>query len=338
MLMSGKPGRNGTVAAILLSLIAANACSSRPAPTMPSTSGNDGIPQGVRIDKDGVFANFYPAEGRHRGPAVLVLGGSEGGLVPQFNEPIRQLRAAGFAVLYLCYFGCPGKPQQLSEIPLETFDRGLAFLRTHPGIDPNRIAIFGLSKGAEAALLVATRDPKLKAVIAAAPSSVAWPGITLFPFSSSWTVGGRPVPFLHYTLRSYWRGFKGVFSRTPIDALFGFYSGALPTLAHHPEAVIPVERITAPILLICGEADRLWPSYPMAIQIADRLKAKGRPAPRILHYKNAGHAAFGPPVEKTDPVYLLLAQAGGTPEGNEAAHADSWPKAMAFLKASLGVP
>ena len=333
--MSGRFSRNGTLA-LLLSLVAVAACSLRTTPTMPSGSGADGIPRGVRIDKDGVFANFYPADAHRRGPAVLVLGGSEGGLVAEFNEPIRQLTAAGFNVLYLCYFGCPGKPLQLSEIPLETFDRGLAFLRAQPSVDPERLAIFGLSKGAEAALLVATRHPELKAVLAAAPSSVAWPGITLLPASSSWTLAGEPVPFLHYTLRSFWRGFLGVFSRTPIDALFGFYSGALPTLAQHPEAAIPVERISAPILLICGEDDKLWPSCQMAIQIADRLRTVGRPAPLIQHYKDAGHAAFGPPVERTDRVYPLLARAGGTPEGNAAAHADSWPKAMAFLKASLG--
>jgi len=203
VLMSGKPIKRGVLVAILLSLVATVACSSRSAPTMPSLTGDGGIPRGVRIDKDGVFANFYPAQGRRQGPAVLVLGGSEGGLVSEFNEPIRQLTGAGFSVLYLCYFGCPGKPGQLSEVPLETFDRGLAFLRAQSSVDPDRIAVFGLSKGAEAALLVGTRDPRLKAVIAAAPSSVIWPGITLLPISSSWTAAGEPMPFLHYSSRSY---------------------------------------------------------------------------------------------------------------------------------------
>ena len=134
-------------------------------------------PDGVRIDKDGVFANFFLAKRSGKRPAILLLGGSEGGLQPGGGGPIGPLIAEGYDVLYLCYFGCPGTPPQLANVPLETFDRGLAFLRAQPGVDPKRIAIVGGSKGAEAALLVASRDPKLKAVVAGMPSSVAWPGI-----------------------------------------------------------------------------------------------------------------------------------------------------------------
>lgn len=326
-----KPIRGGVFAAVLLSL-AAIGCSPAPSqpPTMPSENGGGLAPRGVRIDKNGVFANFYPAQVDRQAPAVLVLGGSEGSLNPAFNDGIRDLTAAGFNVLYLCYFGCPGAPKSLADVPLETFDRGIAFLRAQSRVDPARIAVAGVSKGGEAALLVGTRDPALKAVIAAVPSSVAWPGITYtLAQSASWTADGKPVPFLHYTLRSYFEAL--------IAGIFGFYHGALPTIAQHPEAVIPVERITGRVLLICGEADRVWPSCPMVEQISTRLRDKGRPAAQVLRYKDAGHAAFGTPLKKTDPDYAQLARAGGTPEGNAAARADSWPKAIAFLKASMRV-
>jgi len=109
-------------------------------------------------------------------------------------------------------------------------------------------------------------------------------------------------------------------------------------VAQHPDAVIPVDRITGPILLVCGEADSLWPSCPMADQIVERLKSGHRPAATLLRYKDAGHQVFGTPV--TLPVGATtsnawLASLGGTPEGNMAARADGWPKVEAFLKAAL---
>src|SRR5258706_1037580 len=117
--------------------------------------------EGVRVNNDGVFANFFRANTRNKAPAVLLLAGSEGGLSPGEAPEIKGLTAAGFNVLYLCYFGCPGTPTHLVAVPLETFDRGLAFLRVQPSVDPARIAILGESKGAEAALLVGARDPKV---------------------------------------------------------------------------------------------------------------------------------------------------------------------------------
>jgi dienelactone hydrolase len=313
----------GAIAIALLPTLAVAQPRPPPAPpNMPSIVVGDPGPAGVRIDKDGVFANFFPAESKGKRPAILLLGGSEGGLAAGDGGPIKALTAEGFDVLYLCYFGCPGGPPQLVEVPLETFSRGLAFLRAQPNIDARRIAIVGGSKGAEAALLAATRDTKLRAVVAAMPSNVAWPGISnSVAMRPSWTVGGAPVAYLPYAFAAY--GKAGV---------FGLYNEALPTLGQHPEAVIPVERITGPILLVCGEADRLWPSCQMADQIAQRLKANGRPAPIVLRYKDAGHTVFGPPV---DGPHDWLASLGGTADGNNAARAESWPKVVAFLRATL---
>jgi dienelactone hydrolase len=292
-------------------------------PAMPPIVVGDPGPAGIRIDRAGVFANYFAAKGRGKRPAVLLLGGSEGGLAAGDGGPVKSLTAEGFEVLYLCYFGCPGTPSQLAAVPLETFERGLAFLRAQPSVDAARIAIVGGSKGAEAALLAATRDPKLKAVVAAMPSSVAWPGITYSPdMQPSWTEGGAPVPFLPYAFAAYAQA-----------GVFGLYNDALPTLSQHRDAAIPVERITGPILLICGEADRLWPSCPMADQIARRLMKNSLRPPAILRYKDAGHQVFGPAVAGSPD---WLASLGGSAAGNNAARADSWPKVLAFLKITLG--
>jgi hypothetical protein len=289
---------------------------------LPTPVIGDPGPDGRRIDTDGVFGNFFAAKQPGRRPAILLVGGSEGGLQPGAGGIIGGLVGAGYDVLYVCYFGCPGTPPQLLSVPLETFDRGLAWLKTQPGVDHARIGLVGGSKGAEAALLVATRHPELRVVVVGMPSSVAWPGISRSDFTKpSWTLGGAPVPFLPYAIASFAK-----------SGLFGIYRDALPTEPQHPDAAIPVERIAAPLLLVCGEADRLWPSCPMADEIAARRTVHGKPAPTILRYPDAGHGVFGPPPPTAIPA---LASLGGTPEGNRAARADGWPKALAFLAARL---
>jgi dienelactone hydrolase len=280
-------------------------------------------PEGRRIEAPGLFANYFPAKGTPPRPAVLFIGGSEGGVRAGNGGMIGGLTAAGFDVLYVCYFGCPGTPQTLNAVPLETFDRALAWLKSQPQIDARRLAVVGGSKGAEAALLVATRHPELAAVVAAMPSSVVWPGISQSAtMAPSWTVDGKPVAFLPYSVASFTKG-----------GVYGLYNDALASEAEHPEAAIPVGAIKAPVMLVCGEADKLWPSCRMADEIARRMAAKGRPAPRLLRYKDAGHAVFGTPVDAA--TVPRLAALGGSGEGNQAARADSWPKALAFLKRHL---
>ncbi len=293
-------------------------------PGMPPIQVLDPGPEGQRVSVNGVFANYFPAKGPGLHPAILELGGSEGGLGGGAMREAKALQAEGFSVLQLCYFGCPGTPPQLGSVPLETFARGLAWLRAQPEVDPRRIGGIGGSKGSEAILLAATRDPGVRVVIATMPSSVAWPGITFTgKMDPSWTERGAPVPYLPYALGATNRG------------VFSIYNDALPTLPQHPESVIPVEKINGPIMLVCGEADTLWPSCPMTDQIVARRAATHTSAPTVLRYPDAGHAVFGVPVDKTSPSYATLAALGGSPEANAAARTDAWPKAIAFLKAAL---
>ena len=123
-------------------------------------------PSGVRITENGIFGNYYtaPKTGSAH-PAVLVLGGSEGGLYPEVTAEAEDLQKRGFNVLQLAYFNAPGKSSKLERVPLEQFYTALDWLKRQPGTDANRIGIMGYSKGAEGALLVATRYPGLKAMV-----------------------------------------------------------------------------------------------------------------------------------------------------------------------------
>lgn len=298
-------------------------------PWMPPVQLVDPGASARRVAEEGLLGNFHPGAGAGARPGLLLLGGSEGGLGSGGSAQARALQAAGFSVLHLSYFRGPGQPRVLEQAPLETFDRALAWLARQPGVDRERLGVVGSSKGAEAALLIATRHPELKAVVAGMPSSVVWPGVDWeYGFGSgdgsSWSLGGRPLEHLPYGVFDFGKGTGSL------------YQTGLARAARHPGAAIPVERARAPLLLVCGEADALWPSCPMARQVAARAAARRGPRVTLLAYQDAGHAVFGTPVARSDPRRGRLgARTGGSPEGNAAAREDGWPKAVAFLERAM---
>ena len=141
-------------------------------------------------------------------PGVLTLGGSEGGLHEREAELLAEQGYVGFA---LAYYGLPGLPDVLKEIPLEYFATALEYLRGHSHTDPHRIGIVGGSKGGEAALLTAATFPDIRAVACLAGSGYLTQGISQSIYTGSfqeimttavacWTYQGRELPYLPNTL------------------------------------------------------------------------------------------------------------------------------------------
>jgi dienelactone hydrolase len=146
----------------------------------------------------GLVGHLYLPAGRGPFPAVLLLGGSGGGIAWQ-DEMGKLLAERGIASLALAYFGLEGLPPQLERIPLEYCDRALTDLESRPEIDRRRLGIGGASKGGELALLVASRHPELHAVAAFVASGIVFQSIAPgFPLTSSWSLDGRDVPFVPY--------------------------------------------------------------------------------------------------------------------------------------------
>lgn len=299
-------------------------------PWVPPIELADPAPNGRRIVETGVFANYFPASGQGPHAGVVLLGGSEGGLSRGARHQAIELQKAGFAVLHVAYFRAPGMPKNLELVPLETFDRAIDWLGRQTDVDKSRIAIVGTSKGAEAALLVATRRHELRAVAAGVPSSVAWAGVNWDrgggSVLSSWSLAGKPISALPYAAFD-WR-----------VGVLALYKNSLRDVAKHPDAIIAIERSQAPVMLVCGEADGLWPSCEMAQQVEARARSHAGPNVAVYAYVGAGHMAFGPPVPRNNPNYQYLAMMGGTAEGNAAARADSWPKLLKFLRTNLAAP
>ncbi len=284
---------------------------------------------GRRVADRGLLANYWAGNSSGIRPAVLTLGGSEGGLGDGAAGEARELAARGYAVLQLSYFRGPGQNAKLENLPLEYFTTALDWLGSRPDVDRTCMAVVGGSKGAEAALLIATRHPELKAIVAAMPSSVVWAGVdwNFGKVGSSWSERGKPLPWLDLGAFD--------FARVGKEGLVTMYAAGLATLPQHPDAAIPVERIKAPVLLICGESDKLWPSCPMARQVEARAREPGGPAVTILAYAGAGHGVQGRPRAADDPDIAKLGSMGGSGAGNNRALIDNWPKLLAFLDAAL---
>ena len=283
-----------------------------------------------------------PGRGPH--PVVIVLSGSGGG----FDlDKAAVLSRHGLATLALAYFGFAPLPAWLHRIPLEYFEAALTWLCAQPELESGRVGILGVSRGAELALLLGSMCPQVRAIVAYAPSSVAWAASgrdkATGEVTPCWTWRGKPVPFAPLPLRGFmWRSaFPVVALKRPVMFRNLFRAG-LRNREAVEHAAIPVEKLRGPILLISGGDDHLWPAAAMSEAIVARLRRNGGAHPtEHLHFAHAGHMLRYPHLPATARhsrnKHLRGARFsfGGTPAADAAAQTQAWHRAIAFLRANL---
>jgi dienelactone hydrolase len=235
---------------------------------------------------------FLPPKGTPRHPAVLAFGGSEGG---NGQIPVAALLAShGYPALALAYFGAPGLPAHLNDIPLEYFATAARLLAAQPAADPAHVVVMSVSRGTEAALLLADDYPQLiHGVVVDAPGAQVDPG---FPDGgNAWTVGGRPVPQTAIPLNH-------------IDGPLLAVAGADDQVWDSPDAV----------QLISYELSDAGDRYPH----------------QALVYPDAGHWAGSLPYLPLGTETVedgSTEDLGGTRAGVAASREASWPKVLALL-------
>lgn len=246
------------------------------------------------------------------GTGVLVLAGSSGRLDVSRADVLAATRATALAIRW---FGGERQPPVPREVPLETFVAAIDLLE--PVCD--RICVLGLSYGAEAALLTAVRESRVDAVVALAPTDVAWEGFREVdddPIRSKWTWRATPMPFVPID-RSW----------TPASSPPAFVdSYALSRRTADPSVVdaatIPVERFDGELVLVVGGDDRVWPSHDAAQVILARRAAVGLTT-TLVEDVDAGHPVVLPGEQAPSDTRPYLV--GGDAGSAERLGRKAWP-------------
>jgi dienelactone hydrolase len=226
-------------------------------------------------------------------PAVLLLGGSEGGQQPYAAA---LLASDGYPTLSLAYFKAPGLPQQLRNIPLEYFAKALTWLRGQPGVDQGYVVVDGVSRGGEAALLIGATYPGLvHGVIACTPSSDV--NGSFPPGGDAWTLNGKPVPQGPIAVEKI---------GGPALALGGGRDAVWPSGPYVDEIVQRAHKN--------GRRDIVGQIYPRA----GHDVGFAPPNLPVIPWQTAGGTRF--------------LEVGGTLLANEQARADAWSRVLGFLR------
>ena len=298
------------------------------------------LPFGHRTTVEDAFDPAFPGafmmrpqgtEGE-RLPVVVALGGSGGGDgAARFMAP--RLAALGYAVLGLPYYSpawfgrdaqFPELPRDFVDLPVDYVETAIAALRQRDDVDPDRVALHGVSKGGELVLLAASLIPDDSpgggycAVAAIVPSDVVWEGWgdsaddELGSSGFSWR--GEALPFVPY--KDIGRAFASRGQEDAVPLRVPHDEGRAENPGRTEAAMIELQAIGEPIYALGGDADMTWDSGGMTRRIAERRGALPTVA---LAYEDADHGLSGTAYRRATP-------------GTAAARAEAWPKLAAFLE------
>ena len=293
--------------------------------------------QDIRIPSHGeqLAAYLYLPDGAGPAPGVVMAHGfsatRDDGL-PGYAEAFRD---AGFAVVLFDYrhFGrSSGEPRQLLDIGRQQDDYRavVEWARHTPGIDPDRIALWGSSFSGGHVLTVGAGDPRIAAVVAQAPFTDSVAAIRAMPIRNALrasaaavrdqlgALAGRPPRYLAAV------GAPGSFAAmTAPEAEPGFAAivglgspGRKSEWRNEVAARIVLQlslyrpvrlasRLTMPVLFCVCDADATTPPGP-SIEAARRA-----PRGELRRYPYGHFEIYTDPQVKADQVEFLSRVLGG---------------------------
>lgn len=244
-------------------------------------------------------------------PVACVVMGPGGTLTRRDGIPgyAERFAAAGLAALafdYRHWGDSGGEPRRWFSVrdQLQDVREAVAFARTLDGIDPQRIALWGMSFGGGHVLLTAAEDPRIAAVV------------SLAPVADGVAFNLRPAPPA-VVVRGLWRAVREVVTRRPVTVPVAGPPGTLAADAA-PEALRGFEEVTAgsdwrnevnssaafalfryrpvtragdikaPVLLQAGEHDGMVPFAPI-----EKVAARA-PHAQLVRYPMDHFGCFSP--------------------------------------------
>src|SRR5262249_53561096 len=231
---------------IALLMIATGCGGSTPTTSSPAAGSNRTDVQlpGAGVTLGGVLVRPTAPPGPR--PAIIVLHGFQpagtngASLVERLAAEFASL---GYVGLALSMRGWPpsGGVDDCGLRQPDDIAAALGWLAAQPGVDPDRLAVFGYSQGGQVALLTGTRTPRVRAIVAYYPVTdiERWKTTTTFP---------NIPPYIMSVCEP-----GGADLRSP---------------------VAQASRITAPVLLVHGDADTRVPTE-QSLLMRDALQQAG---------------------------------------------------------------
>ena len=255
----------------------------------------------ITVGKEGFEGILFPADNT-KDKVLIVISGSNGGM-KLTKECAEFYSRHSVPALALAIFGTKQTEKNLDRIPLEYVEFAIRWLKK---LGYRRIGIDGTSKGSELALLCASLFPDISCVIARVPSYFVSEGLVSKgkmkkpSGTSCWSYHGKEIPFARYNYRSF--NLPKIILKEKELHLISINKDK--TVKN--ENIIPVERIKAPILLLSGKNDSVWPSYESCLYIEKRLKENsfGYPVKHIA-FEYIGHEML----VSLSPIYKIAFKA-----------------------------
>jgi uncharacterized protein len=210
----------------------------------------------VNFDSGGLqcTATVYRPSGATGVVGCLVMGN---GITLTRNDGIpdyaQRFAGAGFAVLafdYRHWGDSGGEPRRLVSLrrQLEDWEAAVQYARGLEGVDPERVALWGMSLGGGLALMTAAADPRIAATVA------------LVPMADGLAAVAQPAP-PGVTARLTSSLTRRALTRTPVTILVAGAPGSFAVIAA-PEA-LPGVRATGVGERLAQRGQRRWVTDPV---------------------------------------------------------------------------
>lgn len=246
------------------------------------------------IEHDGFYGiKFCPEDNKYPDKIIISFTGSDGNfkLACKMAE---YFNGIGITCIAIAYWKFKGLPKKLVKVPLETIENVVKHMKQE---GYKKIALCGISKGGELALLSGSMFKQINGVIAISPihvSTIGFSGMKKVQ-ASSWSYKGKEIPYATGHINIYKVIKQSILNREPTTNFV--YEDLIKNC--NEDNVIKVENINGPILLVSPEYDSMWTSKLSCEKIVERLKNKNfKYNYKHLNYEYATHIIF--------PIYSLV--------------------------------